>query len=69
MEYYNILNTLNKTLGKYEELNSDFKDTDFKSFRFNIRKSWKMLRWESEDVKKFRSRIILNVSLLNTFNS
>jgi hypothetical protein len=65
---YNVLNTLNKTLEKYQELSPDPKAGDAKSFRFKIRKGWKRLRWEPEDVKELRSRLTSNVSLLNTFN-
>jgi hypothetical protein len=65
---YNVLNTLNKTLEIYEELSSDPKAGDSKSFRFKVRKGWKRLRWEPEDIKELRSRIISNISLLNAFN-
>jgi hypothetical protein len=65
---YNVLNTLNKTLEIYEELSSDPKARDSKSFRFKVRKGWKRLRWEPEDIEELRSRIISNISLLNAFN-
>jgi len=54
---YNILNSLNKTLEKYQELDSDAKDFDPKSFRFKFRRAWKRLTWEPEEVKELRSRI------------
>jgi hypothetical protein len=65
---YNVLNTLNKTLERYEELSPDPKDEVSKSFRFKVRKGWKRLRWEPGDVKELRSRITSNISLLNAFN-
>jgi hypothetical protein len=65
---YNVLNTLDETLGKYQELGSDPKDSDPKSFRFKFRRGWKRLRWEPDDVKELRSRITSNISLLNAFN-
>ena len=65
---YNVLNTLKETLDKYQELDSDSKGCDPKSFGFKIRRGWKRLRWEPEDVKELRSRITSNITLLNTFN-
>jgi hypothetical protein len=65
---YNVLNTLNGTLEKYQELASDPKDGDPKSFRYKVRKGWRRLRWEPEDIKELRSRITSNISLLNAFN-
>ncbi|KAF2183576.1 hypothetical protein K469DRAFT_690028 [Zopfia rhizophila CBS 207.26] len=65
---YNILNTLNKTLEKYQELDPDLQNCDPKSFRFTVRRGWKRLRWKPDDVKELRSRVISNTSLLNGFN-
>jgi hypothetical protein len=65
---YNVLNELDEALGKYQELGSDPKDCDSKSFRFKFRAGWKRLRWEPDDVKELRSRITSNISLLNAFN-
>lgn len=65
---YNVLNTLKETLDKYQELDSDSKGCDPKSFGFKIRRGWKRLRWEPEDVKELRSRITSNISLLHAFN-
>jgi hypothetical protein len=65
---YNVLNTLKETLGKYEELDSDSKGYDPKSFSFKVRRGWKRLRWEPNDVKELRSRIALSISLLDAFN-
>jgi hypothetical protein len=55
-------------LEKYEELGSDPKDGDPKSFRLKVRRGWKRLRWEPEDIKELRVRIISNISLLDVFN-
>ena len=62
-----FLKTLDKTLEKYQELGSDPKDCDPKSFRFKVRRGWKRLRWEPEDIKELRSRITSNITLLNAF--
>jgi hypothetical protein len=65
---YNVLNTLKETLDKYQELDADPKCSDSKSFGFKFRRVWKRLRLEPEDIKVLRSRIISNITLLNTFN-
>jgi hypothetical protein len=65
---YNVLNTLKETLDKYQELDSDLTCSDPKSFGFKLRRGWKRLRFEPEDVKELRSRITSNISLLNAFN-
>jgi hypothetical protein len=65
---YNVLNTLKETLDKYEELDSDSKGYDPKSFRFKVRRGWKRLRWNSNHVKELRSRIASSISLLDAFN-
>ena len=64
----NVLNTLKETLDKYQELDSDPKCSDPKSFGFKFRKVWKRLRLEPEDIKELRSRITSNITLLNAFN-
>jgi hypothetical protein len=58
----NILKTLNETLNKYQELNSNPK-----TFGREVRRVWKRLKWEPEDIKELRKRIIANIILLNTF--
>ena len=65
---YNVLNTLKETLDKYQELDSDPKCSDPKSFGFKFRRAWKRLRLEPEDIKELRSRITSNITLWNTFN-
>ena len=64
---YNVLKTLDKTLEKYQELGSETKDCD-QSFRFKVRRGWKRLVLEPEDLKELRNRITSNISLLNAFN-
>jgi|SRR5579862_2998722 len=65
---HNVLKTLNETLEGYQELDPNPKDYDSKSFRFKVRRGWKRLRWEPDDIKELRSRITSNVSLLSAFN-
>ena len=65
---HNVLKALDKTLEKYQELGSDNKNCDLKSFRFKARRGWKRLVWEPEDLKELRSRITSNITLLNAFN-
>ena len=65
---YNVFNTLKEALNKYQELDSDPKCCNTKSFGFKVQRGWKRLRWEPEDVKDLRCRIASNTSLLNTFN-
>jgi len=65
---YDVLNTLDKILDKYQELGSDPRGCDPKSLGFKVRRGWKRLRWEPDDVKDLRSRISSNISLLNAFN-
>ncbi|KAI9773768.1 MAG: hypothetical protein M1839_002001 [Geoglossum umbratile] len=65
---HNVLKALNETLEGYQELGSNTKDYDSKSFRFKVRRGWKSLRWEPDDIRELRSRITSNVSLLSAFN-
>jgi hypothetical protein len=58
----NVLKTLNETLEKYQEL-----DSSPKTFGRKARKAWKKLKWEPEDIKELRSRIVANITLLNAF--
>jgi peptidoglycan hydrolase CwlO-like protein len=58
----NILEQLNKTLDKYQELDSSAKGISGKS-----RKVWKRLQWDQKDIDQFRSRITLNISAFGTF--
>ena len=65
---HNVLKALDITLEKYQELGSDTRDCDLKSFRFKVRRGWKRLVLEPEDLKELRNRITSNITLLNAFN-
>jgi hypothetical protein len=60
----NVLQNLNETLDKYQEL-----DSNPKTFGRKARRVWKRLKLEPEDIKELRSRMSSNVVLLNAFNS
>jgi hypothetical protein len=57
-----ILENLQRTLNKYGELKSDPRSVGLK-----MKRIWKRLQWEPEDIKELRSRIVINVTLLDTF--
>jgi hypothetical protein len=59
---YNVLEELNKTLDKYQDLDSSAKGISGKS-----RKVWKRFQWDQKDIDQFRSRITLNISAFGTF--
>jgi Cdc6-like AAA superfamily ATPase len=54
---------LEETLDKYGEL-----ETSLKGVGKKLKRAWKRLTWEPEDVRELRSRISNNVGLLNAFN-
>ena len=58
----NVLKKLEETLDKYGELKSGSR-----SVGRRVKRVWKRLQWEPEDIKELRSRIIANIILLNTF--
>jgi hypothetical protein len=58
---HNVLKKLNEILEKYQELDSSPK-TGRKA-----RRVWKRMKWEPEDIKEVRSRIVANITLLNAF--
>lgn len=58
----NVLEQLNKTLDKYQELDSSAKGISGKS-----RKVWKRLQWDQKDINQFRSQITLNISAFGAF--
>jgi hypothetical protein len=58
----NVLEKLELTLGKYGELKPGLKGAGR-----NIKRVWKRLKWEPDDIRDLRSRIVANVTLLNTF--
>lgn len=57
-----VLKELEEILGKYQELDSSARSLGGKS-----RRVWKKLKWDQKDTEGFRSRITLNIMLLNTF--
>jgi hypothetical protein len=59
----NVLNKLEETLGKYRELSSVPQ-----SVSKRVKRVWKRLKWEPEDIQELRSRLSTNISLLNAFN-
>jgi len=59
----NVLQKLENTLDKYGELNSRSEGVGKR-----VRRVWKRLKWEPEDIKELRSRIIANITLLNAFH-
>ena len=59
----NVLGELEKTLDKYSELESKPKSVTEK-----VRRVWKRLQWEPEEIREIRNRISSNVTLLDAFN-
>jgi hypothetical protein len=58
----NVLSELKQTLDKYSELKSAYVGAGSRAKRI-----WKRLKWEPDDIKELRSRIIANVTLWNAF--
>lgn len=58
----NVLDELEKTLDKYGEL-----QPGPASLGSRMRRVWKRLKWEPEDIKELRDRITSNITLLNSF--
>lgn len=59
---HSVLDQLNKTLDRYQELDSSAKGIGRKS-----RKVWKRFQWDEKDIDQFRSRITLNIIAFNAF--
>ncbi|KAF4445698.1 Ankyrin repeat-containing domain protein [Fusarium austroafricanum] len=57
-----VLKTLETTLNKYTELQSECD-----GMRKKAKKMWKRLQWEPDDIRDLRCRMVLNVTLLNAF--
>jgi hypothetical protein len=55
-------------LGKVVDENSQLDQSNVHGFRDKSRRVRKILTWETENIQELRSRIVLNVSLLNAFN-
>ena len=58
----NVLNELEQTVKKYQELGSTGG-----SLTRQAKRAWKRLKWEPEDVRELRERITSNITLLHTF--
>ena len=58
-----VLNTLEKTLGKYHELASTSEEVGKRA-----KKAWKRFTWEPDEIRELRSRTTSNITLLNAFN-
>jgi len=50
------------TLDKYDELASRGGNLGQQ-----VKRAWKKLKWEPEDIRELRDRVASNVALLNTF--
>jgi hypothetical protein len=59
----NVLDELERILKKNTELSSESG-----SVGKRIKRVWKRLQWEPEDIDKLRSRISTNIAFLNAFN-
>jgi hypothetical protein len=59
----NILDDLYKTLDKYSELEARPKGINKK-----VKRAWKRLTWEPDDIRELRSRVTSNITLLNSFS-
>jgi Cdc6-like AAA superfamily ATPase len=59
----NVLGELEKLLDKYREL-----DSCPESVSKRMKKVWKRLKWEPEDIQELRNRISSNITLLNAFD-
>ena len=59
----NVLDELQRILDKNTELSSESG-----SVGKRIKRVWKRLKWDPEDINKLRSRININIGFLNAFN-
>lgn len=59
---FNVLKELEQVLEKYGELKPGQKGVGNR-----VKRTWKKLKWEPEDIKEIRSRIIARVTFLNAF--
>jgi hypothetical protein len=60
---HNVLDELEGMLYKYSEL-----DLRQRGISQKVERVWKRLTWEPDDIRELRSRITLNVTLLNSFS-
>ena len=63
-ECHNVLITLGKVVDENYYLNL----SNVHGFRDKSRRVWKRLTWEPDDIQELRSRVALNVGLLDAFN-
>jgi hypothetical protein len=63
-ECHNVLIALSKVVDENYYLNL----SNVHGFRDKSRRVWKRLKWEPDDIQELRSRVALNVGLLNAFN-
>jgi hypothetical protein len=59
---YKILSDLEKTFDKYDEL-----ETYGGNLGKRVKRVWKKLKWEPEDIRELGDRIISNIILLNIY--
>ncbi|UPL02096.1 hypothetical protein LCI18_013030 [Fusarium solani-melongenae] len=57
-----VLERLEETLDKYRDLNSGNGRLGSR-----VKRAWKRINWEPDDIRELRERITLNTTLLNTF--
>ena len=55
-------------LGKVIDENYCLKPSNSHSLRDKPRRVWKRVTWEPDDIQELRSRVTLNIGLLNAFN-
>jgi hypothetical protein len=56
------------TLGKVVDDNYYLNASNVHGTRDKSRRVWKRLKWEPDDIQELRSRVTMNVGLLNAFN-
>ncbi|KAL2014315.1 hypothetical protein VTN00DRAFT_1840 [Thermoascus crustaceus] len=59
----NVLTEIERTVDSYRELK-----TNHDMRRNTVKRVWKRLKWEPDDIHNLRNRISSNISLLNAFN-
>jgi hypothetical protein len=57
-----VLNDLDKALDKYRELGSSTGNLGKR-----MKRVWKRLQWEPEDIRELRDRVVSNIILVNTY--
>lgn len=58
----NVLRSLKRTVDKYSDLQSSPAGV-----RNSAKRTWKRLKWEPDDIKELRGRIISNIALWNAY--